>query len=151
MRRIGYDSWGVLVIVAAVLVVTLTADYPVHAPRSAPVDANTSWPNDLVAAIKSSPGLATFVGAIMGSSIGLLAILVGAMFNAYLNRRQHDRERDEDRQALAAAYYGEIKLLVTALETPVPIAKAVKEIYQHTAIPITSNLNRSLFLTGLFS
>jgi len=107
MRRIGYDSWGALLIIAVVLVVGLTVDLA-PAPTPAPVGTSASGPVGLVAAIESSPGLATFFGALMGSTIGLLAILAGAMFNARLNRRQHDRERDEDRRALAAALYGEI-------------------------------------------
>ncbi len=79
-------------IVAAVLVIGLTVDLA-PAPPPAPVGASASGPVGLIAAIKSSPGLGTFFGALMGSSIGLLAILVGAMFNAHLNRRQHDRVR----------------------------------------------------------
>jgi hypothetical protein len=36
-------------------------------------------------------GSASFVGTLTGSSFGLLAILIGALFNARLNRSRDDR------------------------------------------------------------
>ena len=48
-------------------------------------------------------GQATFVGALTGSFLGLVALLLGALFNASLNRKRDDRLRREDQQAVASA------------------------------------------------
>jgi hypothetical protein len=39
---------------------------------------------------------------------GLIALIVGALFNSHLNRRRDDRQRAEEAKAVAAALYGEI-------------------------------------------
>jgi hypothetical protein len=57
---------------------------------------------------KLPPGSATFVGTLTGSSLGLVAILLGALFNARLNRRRDDVIREGDRIALASALYAEL-------------------------------------------
>ena len=54
-------------------------------------------------------GTASFIGTLAGSTIGFLALLAGAMFNARLNRRRDDRLRDQDRTSLATALYAELK------------------------------------------
>jgi hypothetical protein len=64
---------------------------------------------------KLPQGSASFVGSLMGSSIGLLAILVGALFNARLNRKRDDRLREEDRVALASTLYAELQGIHRAL------------------------------------
>jgi hypothetical protein len=56
----------------------------------------------------ASEGQATFLGTLIGSSFGLLAILAGALFNAHLNRRRDNRLRREDRKALIAALLAEL-------------------------------------------
>jgi hypothetical protein len=53
-------------------------------------------------------GSASFVGTLTGSTLGLIALLLGALFNAHLNRRRDDRLRDEDRVALASALFAEL-------------------------------------------
>jgi hypothetical protein len=58
---------------------------------------------------KLPPGSATFVGALTGSSFGLIAILIGAFVNASLNRGRDDRLRDEERIAVASMLYAELK------------------------------------------
>jgi hypothetical protein len=50
----------------------------------------------------ASQGQATFIGSLIGSSIGLIALLLGALFNAHLNRRRDDRLRREEQRATAA-------------------------------------------------
>jgi hypothetical protein len=55
------------------------------------------------------PGSASFVGTLTGSSLGLVAILIGALFNAHLNRRRDDALRDANRVALASALYAELQ------------------------------------------
>jgi hypothetical protein len=55
-----------------------------------------------------SQGSASFIGTLTGSTLGLIALLIGALFNAHLNRRRDDRLRDEDRVALASALYAEL-------------------------------------------
>ena len=47
-------------------------------------------------------------GAFLGSLVGLLAILCGAMLNAKLNRQRDDRLYKSEQQALAAALRGEL-------------------------------------------
>jgi hypothetical protein len=53
-------------------------------------------------------GSASFIGTLTGSSLGLFALLLGALFNAHLNRRRDDRLRDDDRLALASALHAEL-------------------------------------------
>lgn len=48
------------------------------------------------------------VGAFWGALFGLGAILIGALFNADLNRRRDDRLREQEARALAAALRAEI-------------------------------------------
>ena len=55
-----------------------------------------------------SQGSASFVGTLAGSSFGLIAIVIGALVNATLNRRRDDRLREEDRIALASTLYAEL-------------------------------------------
>ncbi len=47
-------------------------------------------------------------GAFLGSLVGLVAILLGAMRNAQLNRQRDDRLRKQEQRALAAALRGEL-------------------------------------------
>src|SRR5262249_25545169 len=56
----------------------------------------------------TSPGQATFFGSLAGSSIGLVAVLLGALFNARLNRRHDDRLRREEQLAVATALRAEL-------------------------------------------
>ena len=39
---------------------------------------------------------------------GLIALIIGALFNSHLNRRRDDRQRAEEAKAVAAALYGEM-------------------------------------------
>jgi hypothetical protein len=48
------------------------------------------------------------VGTLTGSSLGLIALLLGALFNARLNRKRDENLRDVDRVALASAIYAEL-------------------------------------------
>jgi hypothetical protein len=57
----------------------------------------------------ASQGQAAFVGVLIGSSIGLVALLFGALFNAELNRRRDDRLRREDQRAVATALRAELE------------------------------------------
>jgi len=70
-----------------------------------------------------SGGAATFVGSATGSGIGLIAILIGALFNAHLNRRRDDRIRKEDTRALATALRAELAGLLRTLEENVDLLK----------------------------
>jgi hypothetical protein len=56
----------------------------------------------------ASQGQATFLGTLTGSSIGLIALLIGALFNAHLNRRRDDRLRREEQRTVAAALQAEL-------------------------------------------
>jgi hypothetical protein len=65
-----------------------------------------------------SGGAATFIGALTGSLVGLLALLIGALFNAHLGRKRDDRLRAEETRAIAAAIRAELTGLLRKLETP---------------------------------
>jgi hypothetical protein len=58
----------------------------------------------------ASQSQATSLGTLTGSSIGLIALLIGALFNAHLNRRRDDRLQREDQRAVAAALKAELAL-----------------------------------------
>jgi gas vesicle protein len=57
----------------------------------------------------ASQGQATFVGALTGSFLGLVALLLGALFNGRLNRKRDDRLRREDQRAVASALRAELE------------------------------------------
>ncbi len=48
------------------------------------------------------------LGTLIGSSLGLIAILAGALFNAQLNRKRDDLLRENDASALRAALIAEL-------------------------------------------
>jgi hypothetical protein len=54
---------------------------------------------------------ASFVGSLTGATFGLGAIIVGALFNACLNRRRDDRLRRVEAQMLATVLSAELSLL----------------------------------------
>lgn len=56
-----------------------------------------------------SPASASFVGTLTGPSLGLVVLLLGALFNARLNRKRDDALRDADRIALASALHAELQ------------------------------------------
>ena len=51
---------------------------------------------------------ASFIGTLTGSALGLIALLLGALFNAHLNRRRDDTLREADRTAVVAALRAEL-------------------------------------------
>jgi hypothetical protein len=53
-------------------------------------------------------GSASFVGTLTGSTLGLFALLVGALFNAHLNRKRDDKLRKKEARALAVALRAEL-------------------------------------------
>jgi len=64
------------------------------------------WFWDWLAALPQ--GGASFVGTLTGSSFGLIALLLGALFNAHLNRKRDNRLREQDRQMVAVALHAEL-------------------------------------------
>jgi hypothetical protein len=52
---------------------------------------------------------ASFLGTLTGSSLGLIALLLGALFNARLNRRRDNDLRDAERIAIASALHAELQ------------------------------------------
>jgi hypothetical protein len=64
----------------------------------------------------ASQGQASFVGTLMGSFFGLVALLLGALFNAWLNRRRDDRLRREDQRTVATALRAELEGLHRSLK-----------------------------------
>ena len=64
----------------------------------------------------ASQGQATFVGTLTGSFFGLLALLLGALANAGLNRSRDNRLRKEDQRAVATALRAELEALHRTLK-----------------------------------
>jgi hypothetical protein len=62
-----------------------------------------------------SGGAATFVGSLTGSALGLIALLIGALFNAHLNRRRDDRLRDEERKGVVRGLRAELARIRVSL------------------------------------
>jgi hypothetical protein len=63
-----------------------------------------------------SGGAAAFVGSVTGSSLGLLALVVGALYNAHLNRERDDRLRREERRGIAVAIKAELMGTIRTLD-----------------------------------
>lgn len=49
--------------------------------------------------------------ALIGSLLGFGGLVIGALFNAHLNRKRDDRLRDTEAVTIALSLYGEIRLL----------------------------------------
>ncbi len=49
--------------------------------------------------------------ALIGSLLGFGGLVIGALFNAHLNRKRDDRLRDTGAVTIALSLYGEIRLL----------------------------------------
>lgn len=58
----------------------------------------------------------SFLGSLTGSTVGLLALLIGALFNAHLNRRRDEWLRKEERRGIATALHAELASIVETLE-----------------------------------
>ena len=69
----------------------------------------TYWP-DIVA---QPPSAAAFLGALAGAGGGLLAIILGALLNAELNRRRDDRLRWQEAEALMKSLATEMGAIAT--------------------------------------
>lgn len=57
-----------------------------------------------------------FVGAVFGSALGLLSLLLGALFNAHLNRARDRRLRDDEAKGMAGALRGELGTISASLK-----------------------------------
>lgn len=71
---------------------------------------------------------AAFFGSITGLLFGIVALIIGALFNFWLTRRRDARVRSEEADAVAAALYGEIVLFRQELAR---IAKLVASFAGH--------------------
>lgn len=60
-------------------------------------------------------GAATAIGALVGSAIGFIALVAGALFNAKLNRSRDDRLRRLGTRAMAAALRAKLASVETTL------------------------------------
>lgn len=64
---------------------------------------------DLIEWLAKEPAsVGTFIGALVGSSLGLIALLLGALFNAHLTRVRDDRLRKEEARSTHGALAGEL-------------------------------------------
>jgi hypothetical protein len=62
-----------------------------------------------------SGAAATFIGSLTGSALGLIALLIGALFNAHLNRVRDDRLRNEDRKGVVRGLRAELARIRVSL------------------------------------
>jgi hypothetical protein len=60
-------------------------------------------------------GAPAAVGSLVGSSIGLVALVLGALFNAHLNRKRDDRLRRLETRSVAAAIRAELACIESTL------------------------------------
>jgi hypothetical protein len=60
---------------------------------------------------------ATYLGTLTGSGLGLVALLIGALFNAHLNRRRDDRLRREDARSVISALKAELSGICESLQS----------------------------------
>lgn len=86
------------------------------------------WP--VIAAL--SGGAAAFLGALIGAVAGLGAILVGALYNAKLNRDENKRLRDEQKRAVAV----EAQAAMMAVMVQAVSARRVISFYRDSGKPI---------------
>lgn len=72
--------------------------------------------SEIWSALKDMPtGTASFLGALAGSGLGLIAILIGALFNAHLNRRRDDRLRRTEARSISAALSAEFNSILDTI------------------------------------
>jgi len=90
---------------------------------------NSYW-NDIVSL---PPSAAAFLGALAGAGGGLLAIILGALINAELNRLRDDRRRREETAALLKALASEMKVISISAKSNTEFLRAVEK-----EIPIAS-------------
>lgn len=64
-----------------------------------------------------SPAAGQLIGSFVGVFGGLLVILLGAMYNASLNRKRDDRLLSQEAASVAAAVGGELREISVALKT----------------------------------
>jgi hypothetical protein len=76
----------------------------VRRPAAAAMDKLNMW----VWLEGLSQGQAAFLGSLTGALIGPIALLLGALFNAHLNRRRDNHLRREDQRAVATALKAEL-------------------------------------------
>jgi hypothetical protein len=76
----------------------------------------------------ASPGEATFLGSLTGSSIGLVALLLGALFNAHLNRRRDDQLRREEQRTVATALHAELVGWRDRLQSTIALMRSEPEV-----------------------
>lgn len=73
-------------------------------------------------------GAANFIGSFTGAVVGLVAIVIGALFNAHLNRKRDDRLKKADARAIAAALKAELEGIdKTLLENADDLEKGTNE------------------------
>jgi hypothetical protein len=60
-------------------------------------------------------GAASFLGSLTGASVGLIAILIGALVNAHLNRKRDDALRRADARSVAIALKAELAPMAEGL------------------------------------
>jgi len=96
----------------------------------------------------ASQGQATFIGSLIGSSIGLIALLLGALFNAHLNRRRDNHLRREERETVAAALLAELVGIRNGLSGVVIL---LKEAHEHETGSTVTDVVRVRVLPDMVS
>ncbi len=89
-----------------------------------------SFPMDFIEWVNTlSPSAAQFWGAVVGVGGGLTAILMGALFNAFLNRLRDDRLRELEGRAVAAAIRSELATMKLSIADLLPIWEEGEDVF----------------------
>lgn len=80
---------------------------------------------------------AAFLGTLTGASLGLFAILLGALYNAHLNRQRDERLRNEDRTALIAGFAAELESVDSRIGTLRETLENVHQVYRDIMDKVT--------------
>ena len=93
--------------------------------------------------VHQPPSAAAFLGALAGAGGGLLAIILGALLNAELNRRRDDRLRNKENTALAIAFRAELFGLMSEASVRLGALKRFDDVDQPIAAADSVQLNIS--------
>jgi hypothetical protein len=85
-----------------------------------------------------SGGAAAFVGSASGAAIGLIALVIGALFNAWLNRRRDDRLREHEKRSVAVALLAELEGIERTL------SQHITELREHSSAVLVPDLAQSV-------
>lgn len=91
------------------------------------------------------PSAASFLGSFTGACIGLIAVVCGALFNAWLNRRRDDRLRRIERETLRLALITELRSIEVSLRKNAQVVEERGDAQRGTLMIPNSSSNHIVF------